>query len=387
MSISGNLMTMELAELLQWIAQGGKTGSLLIDNGKVRKRIYFVEGRIVASASTDPSEFLGHFLVSHGHITENELAKAMEMQATSKMLLGKILVTIGSIEEDDLQRLLLMKTEESVYDVFSWTEGEFRFVEDEKLATGHVPMALDVQALTLQGMNRVDEWKRIRSVIATADAVPVTVRDFDFEKMSPGEANICRLIDDDRCIREICMHSHASEFQVSQTLFQKQQEGYIKVVRARTITLQEVHHEDSVKSGTKSIPVVSSETLIESANKHLEQNNFSRALRHLRAARSLEPDSQEINDHLDVAERFIREKLSNEGLDLEAVPILNRSVGELTSMALSPEEGFALSRINGQYDIRSLIKISPMDTLDAQLVFYKLMVDGLISFQPNEMAS
>jgi hypothetical protein len=234
-------------------------------------------------------------------------------------------------------------------------------------------------------MNRVDEWRRIRGVIQSADAVPVTVRDFDYQKMSPSETNICRLIDDDRTIREICMHSHASEFQVSQTLFHKQQEGYIKVVRARTITLQEVAHEDSVSAGPTAIPIVSAQALIDSANKHLEQNNFSRALRHLRAARSLEPDSQAISDHLGVAERFIREKLTTEGLDLDAVPILNRSVGELTSMALSPEEGFALSRINGQYDIRSLIKISPMDTLDAQLVFYKLMVDGHISFQADEL--
>ena len=140
---------MELAELLQWIAQGGKTGHLLIDNGKVRKRVYFVEGKIVASASTNPSEYLGHFLVSHGYITEQELAKAMDMQASTQMLLGKILVTIGAVGSDQLRDLLIMKTEEAVYDLFSWTEGEFRFVEDDKLSAGMIPMALDVTALTL----------------------------------------------------------------------------------------------------------------------------------------------------------------------------------------------------------------------------------------------
>lgn len=386
MSISGNVKTMELSELLQWISQGGKTGSLLIDNGKVRKRIYFVEGRIVASASTDPSEFLGHFLVSHGFITETELAKAMEMQASSKMLLGKILVTIGSIEEDELQRLLLMKTEESVYDIFAWEEGEFRFVEDEKLATGHVPMALDVTALTLQGMNRVDEWRRIRKIIPTADAIPVTVSDFDFDKMSPGEAKIISLIDDDRTIREICMHSHASEFQVSQTVFNHQQEGRIKVVKPRMPSIQTAS-QDSITGGNKSMSLVNSEALIASATRHLEQNNFSRALRHLRAARSLEPDNQGIQDHLAKAEQFIRDRLEEEGLDLDAVPTLCRNVEELTSLSLSPEEGFVLSRVNGSYDIRSLIKISPMDTLDAQLVFHKLLLDGHIAVASEEVAS
>ena len=53
MSISGNLKTMELAELLQWVAQGQKTGTLIIDSGTVNKKVFFEEGQIVASGSTE----------------------------------------------------------------------------------------------------------------------------------------------------------------------------------------------------------------------------------------------------------------------------------------------------------------------------------------------
>ena len=73
MSISGNLETMELAELLQWVASSGKTGTLVIGRPEVQKRIFFEDGRIIATGSTDPKEQLGHFLVSHGYITETEL--------------------------------------------------------------------------------------------------------------------------------------------------------------------------------------------------------------------------------------------------------------------------------------------------------------------------
>ena len=68
------------------------------------KRIFFRTGRIFSSASTDPKEHLGHFLVSYGFITEEELSKAIEMQESNQMLLGKILVTIGAVSEPDLQR-------------------------------------------------------------------------------------------------------------------------------------------------------------------------------------------------------------------------------------------------------------------------------------------
>ena len=56
MSIAGNLKTMELSELLQWLSQAQKTGTLVCDNGQVEKRIFFRDGMIISSASTDPKE-------------------------------------------------------------------------------------------------------------------------------------------------------------------------------------------------------------------------------------------------------------------------------------------------------------------------------------------
>ena len=91
MSVAGNLKTMELSELLQWLSQSHKTGTLVINNGSTEKKIIFDDGVIVSSSSSDPNEYLGHFLVSHGFIDELTLAKAMEMQEENKMLLGKIL--------------------------------------------------------------------------------------------------------------------------------------------------------------------------------------------------------------------------------------------------------------------------------------------------------
>ncbi len=379
MSISGNLKTMELAELLQWIAQGQKTGSLLVDNGTVRKRVFFVEGKIVASASTDPNEFLGHFLVSHGYLTEKELAKAMAMQATSKMLLGKILVTLGAITEDQLRNLLVMKTEESVYDLFSWDSGEFRFVEDQNLNAGIVPLALDVTALVLQGMSRVDEWRRVREVIVNADVVPVSIAPFPADEISPGEAKILALVDDDRTIREICMHAHASEFQVSKAIFDQVKHGRIKTVRPR---LPPTSGPDTGLTGSgKGMRLVNAQALTESAERNLQAGNYSRALRHLRAALSLEPDNQDIEAYLRRVERLITEKLESEGLVLSAVPALKRTAAELASISLSPEEGFALSRVNGNFELRELIQISPMNALDARLVFHKLLSEGHIALQ------
>jgi hypothetical protein len=379
MSISGNLKTMELSELLQWVAQGHKNGSLEIDNGRVQKKIYFREGKIIASASNDPREFLGHFLVSRGFITEEELAKAMEMQSSSKMLLGKILVTLGAITEEQLQAILVAKTEESIYDVFSWNEGEFQFIDEEALQTGLVPMALDVTHLVLEGINRLDERRRVEQVIPDVDSViPVTLGDLPLDEVSAAEAKILREIDDEKTVREICMHTHASEFHVSQVLFRHYQAKRLKLIRIRRPsgaqpTLQE--------GGSRSLPLVNAEALIDAAQQSLEEEKFSRALRSLRAALSLEPENEAIRTTLKEAEERIEAALAAEGLTEKSVPVIARPVEELTRLDVAPEEAFVLSRINGSYDLGSLIKISPMGSLDARLVLHRLLQAGHIELR------
>src|SRR5438876_1818432 len=104
MGVSGNLKTMLPGDLLQWLSLGQKTGTLVVANKSVEKKIFFTAGRVISSASNDPRDYLGQFLISHGYITEQELMKAMEVQHQSGILLGKILVMIDVISESDLVR-------------------------------------------------------------------------------------------------------------------------------------------------------------------------------------------------------------------------------------------------------------------------------------------
>ena len=165
MGITGNLKTMQLGELFQWLSLGSKTGTLLIDGHGVEKRVYFQDGRIASTSSSDQREYLGHFLVSHGYISEEELKMAMEVQEESQILLGKILVMINAIAEADLLRLMRKKAEESIYDVFLWTEGSFEFVDGDLPDQKMVPLSLDVTGIIMEGMRRYDELQRASALV------------------------------------------------------------------------------------------------------------------------------------------------------------------------------------------------------------------------------
>jgi hypothetical protein len=380
MGIVGNLRTMQLEELLQWLSQSKKSGTLEINSGKVEKRIYFKDGRILSSSSSKPEEYLGHFLVSHGLISEMELAKAIELQEKTRTLLGKILVTTGALRENDLHRMLRFKAEESIYDIFAWTEADFRFLDDVLPESAMVPMSLDVTAIVMEGVQRVDEWRRIRQLIPTSEAIPVSVGELDFDHARPGERRILELIDDNRTVEEIRVQTHSSEFHVCRVLFEQQRLGRVKIVKPRW-SLAPPDDGAGPRAGTTTHAIataLSATALLEAAKLHLDEKNFDSGLRHLRAARSLEPDNRDVQEALTQGEKLIREEIERDGVKLTSIPQLAASMEQLQSAKITPHEGFMLTRINGTYDIQSIVKITPMPQLDALMVFWKLSKAGHI---------
>lgn len=378
MSITGNLKTMELAELLQWLSGAMKAGTLVVENGKVTKQIFFRDGMIVSSASTDPREHLGAFLVSHGFITEAELGQAIRMQESNKMLLGKILSTIGAISEQDLDRMLRLKAEESIYDVFTWPEGEFRFLDQQLPSANMVPISIDVAALVLEGMQRFDEWKRIREIVPSPHSVPVAVSSYDEKVMTEGAQQILALIDDDRTVADICKLSHSNEFHVCRILFRQVQAKRLKIVRPRgTAASEPVAASDTPVLS----PTTTPDALLLVAQQALQKSDFEVALRHMRAARALDPDSRKLAGEAEKIEERIRVALEKAGVLSTAIPVLSRTMEELTQLKISPQEGFLLTRLNGSYDLQSIVKISSMNPLDAQLAVWKLLKAGHIRLE------
>ena len=383
MGIVGNLKTMQLEELLQWLSLSKKTGTLEINHDKLAKKIYFRDGLIVASSSNRPEEYLGHFLVSHGLITEAALAESVDLQEKTHVLLGKILVTKGWLTEEDLHKMLRLKTEESIYDVFYWEEGDFRFHDDVLPESAMVPMSLDVTGILMEGVQRVDEFRRIRKLIPNQTAIPVVIAELNYEELDAGERLILDLVNDERTVEEIRLETHSSEFHVCRVLYRQWQEGRLKVVKPRRRETSGAISVLAAPAGAGGGPPTAT-SLVDAARGFLAQQSFEAALRHLRAARSLEPENQDIGDMLAQTEKNIRDAVESSGVTLSSIPQLAVSFEQLTSSNLSPQEGFMLTRINGSYDIQSILKIIPMPQLDALLVFWKLSKEGYVKLKAGK---
>ena len=82
--LQGNLRTMALPDVLQWIALGQKTGSLLVRRGATETRILFRDGSLFSSWSNDPRESLGQFLIRDRLATESGLSPVAIMDETAR---------------------------------------------------------------------------------------------------------------------------------------------------------------------------------------------------------------------------------------------------------------------------------------------------------------
>lgn len=372
MGIRGNLATMPLPDVLQWIDQGRKTGELEVRSARgITKWASFREGALYASSSSDPREFLGQFLIAQGLLTEDQLRMAMETQARTGIMLGRILVQVGILDEDQLLAMLATKAEESVYDLFFWEEGEFHFDDLPAKEEGGLPLSLGVMGLVMEGIRRKDEYERFRNVIPSARAVlaptenPASAAGLEDEEL----LRVYVAADGQRSLEEIGLELRAAPFQLCSAAFRLVEAGLLTVAGEKA----EV---DFLPTGL--VP----EVLCAEAERHLAGGHKEEATRLLRLALRADPTCSRARGLLDRAETGYAEAFFREVAPPTAVPELVVPMTHLSGYALSPQEGFLATRVNGSWDIASILKVCPIPQAEALAALKKLLELKILALKP-----
>jgi len=113
------------------LATGKKTGILQVSTKARQKEIAFKDGSIIHASSINASEdLLGNLLLRRGKISKVDLEKAIALHKQTGRQLGTTLVDMNLFDKDEIIECLKMQIEEIVYNLFSWQEGEFKFLEN-----------------------------------------------------------------------------------------------------------------------------------------------------------------------------------------------------------------------------------------------------------------
>ncbi len=363
MSLAGNLRTMDLPEVLQWIASARKTGTLHVERRSVQKRIYFQGGAIYTSWSNDPRESLGQILVRERLVTEEQLFKALLSCEQKGGLLGVLLVADGTVSEEDIRRVLRIKAEESIYDLFLWPEGKFEFKDGETAGDDLIPIDLDVTAAIMEGVRRVDEWGRIRTVFPTLDVSFSLPRGVPAEVKDPTERRLLELAGSGLTLAALCLELRRSEFEGAELAFVLHGRGLLAVVPATR----------APTSRGEEDPVATIQSLLTEGYQRLTERRFELALQAYEQVLTLDRLNQNAKKGLVATIEARDRERTLKKVPLDKVPRLTMDMASLTRQNFDPQEGFVLSRVNGMWDVGSILKLCPMNESDVLLIFARLL--------------
>ena len=366
---------MSLTDLLQFLAAARKSGTLKFDQGKITKQIYFKNGTIVGSKSNDPREYLGQVLLHYGKVDEIQLKIARELQRTSGGKLGEVLVQQGFLSEEEVLSILKTRTLDAIYDLFVWTDGDFEFYDDEPPPDDLVPIEVEPTNVIMEGIYRIDEFARYRTLVPSDRTVLELNAGWTSSlKLGKEFRQVLFFVEKRMSVAEICYHMHASSFHVYGQLYTLISEGIARVVGELP--------EDSLP------PVKEVEDLPESvmemvwsAERKLEDDPEA-ALEIIQKALEQQPNNSEAQALLPAAEeKFVKRVYEGGKIGPKSVPELRVSPSDLTTQQIDPQEGFVLSRINGSWDIQSILSICPFREADCLKMIKKLMERGIVEIK------
>jgi len=371
MSIQGNLKTMSVSDLLQFLAAARKTGTLRVARAATVKEIVLENGVIVGSRSNDPKELIGQVLLHYGKIGEDQLQAAMEIHRQSGDRLGDILSKQGIVSAADVVYALRVRTLDIIYDLFLWDEATFEFFDGQDLPSDVIRIQVEAQSVIMEGIYRIDEWSRYRAVIPS---------DRTFFELNAGWT---KSLDGSKDVRELLYHvekrmtlaeisynMHTSVFHACAQLFDLVEAGVIVVAGEAPIPTEA---DQSAATTTLSVA-----ELLALARAEMQDGSFENALGKVRSALEQEPNNGEARGLRQEAEDLIVRQIYQDGLPPSSVPKLLKTVQQLEGEHLDPEEAFVLSRINGEWDIAAIISVCPFREADSLRMIKRLIDGGVI---------
>jgi tetratricopeptide (TPR) repeat protein len=223
MAIRGSLKEASLADVLQLLALGQKTGCLSVVDRNNVAHVYFDRGRICYASIVNRRDRLGDILVKNGKITQEQLDAAIERQARERdKRLGELLIEQGALSREDFEHYMRLQIQEAVYFLFTWTRGTFNFEAEVRPEQQDFLVSIVPESLLLEGARRVDEWSQIEKKIPSFDLIFSVDRqrlEAAGVQLTREQQRIVPLLDGTRDVARVVEDSGLGEFEVGKALY------------------------------------------------------------------------------------------------------------------------------------------------------------------------
>jgi len=172
--LQGNLKEFSLPNIFQLVKMSAKSGALTIRRGEESGKIFFRNGLINYAYSAPQLLPLGERLVKSGSIMAKQLKEALAEQkkAGEGARIGTILLQSGVIDRGTLEQAVREQIQDSAFNFFSWSDGDFEFSADEHVTDEDILVEMTVETVIMEGCRRIDEWELIFAHLGSLERVP-----------------------------------------------------------------------------------------------------------------------------------------------------------------------------------------------------------------------
>ncbi len=365
MSVRGALSTMPAEDVLEWVARRKLSGPITFDRRGLARSLVVENGQIVWASSNRRDEQLGVILVRSGLVAERALADALETRAETGVPLGKVLLMSGLITEIDLVDILATKIREAVTDIVTWTDGTFDVIPKvQPPATGVVAqLAIDI-CLTV-ARRRSARMNEIMGILGADDVtfyVPPSAAPPAGEDGSVlDHQRIWALAGDRHTAADIAAAFAGERFGTYDAL--------VKMVETERLTVDRRHRERTN----------SAVELAAGARGRLRQGDRAGALAMATQALHQDPSDSEVRRTFSQIERARVAEVAKQLLSRHRVP---RRLMDVTfappELQLTDAEIELAERVDGRWDLLSLIKSANVREAEALLAFSRLAEVGVV---------
>ncbi|MBM4014313.1 MAG: DUF4388 domain-containing protein, partial [Planctomycetes bacterium] len=222
MAFKGDLRSVQLADLLQTLAQNRQEGVLTVTTPSGTHRVVISRSGV---SLLDPAILgrrrVGEILLHAGAISDADLAAALRDQARSRRFLGEVLVTSGKVPQETLDRILSIQVDEELFELFRSSGGTFEFAECDVPSllrrNHHSVRPLAVEHVVLEAARRMDEWSQIERLVPSIDGLYLA--DCTPESASePDECAVLARLDGRHTVRDVADALLESPFAVAKVL-------------------------------------------------------------------------------------------------------------------------------------------------------------------------
>ncbi len=367
MSLRGSIATMPVEDVFAWAARRRATGKLLVEREEVTRNFWLAGGVAVWETSNIAEEQLGQILLRSGLVDEKALAEALDARGHGNVAFGKILVMIGALTEADLGAILTIKVREALCEVAAWTDGWFDFDPGDVPSVSRIPVAVVLPDCLLLARTRQPRWQKIR------EAIPHDDLGFAVRTRAAVTIGAAGRIDGQRLLLVLDQGGSAGDaiaalagerFAVLDVL--------ADLIAMGAVTVDPGRGRGDLSRASPAVVAAAIQT-------RMADGDRSGALALAAQATALAPANAEIRRLYKEAERARVAEVARSLLSSHHVPRLRRSASELDHLELSDVERRLARRVDGRWDLLTLVRSSPFGEVPTLLAFAALADRGIIA--------